>query len=45
LDDAIRVAAKTAIDVGDMQRAHALIDLLGATKQNANVLDLTRRRR
>ena len=28
LHDAIRVAAKLAIDAGDLARAHALLDLL-----------------
>jgi hypothetical protein len=39
-DDAIRTAAKLAIDAGDVVRARALLDLLDAKPKTAAVLTL-----
>jgi hypothetical protein len=45
VDDAIRVAAKAAIDAGEWARARALLDLLdGSVKPRADVVDLDRER-
>jgi hypothetical protein len=43
-DDAIRTAAKLAIDAGDMDRAAALIGLLAAKPKPAPVLTLASRK-
>jgi hypothetical protein len=42
-DDAIRSAAKVAIDAGDLNRAHALLDLLELKREPASVLTLATR--
>jgi hypothetical protein len=39
-DEAIRAAAKRAIDAGDTARARALLDLLDAKPKQATVLTL-----
>jgi len=39
-DDVIRTAAKLAIDAGDVDRAHALLDLLAAKPRPASVTPL-----
>jgi hypothetical protein len=39
-DEAIRVAAKLALDAGDLRRARALIDLLDSELRNPPVLTL-----
>jgi hypothetical protein len=43
-DEAIRVAAKVAIDAGDFTRARALIDLLDVGRRPASVAILTPRK-
>jgi hypothetical protein len=43
-DEAIRTAAKLAIDAGDVQRARALLDLLDAKPKPAPVLALATRK-
>jgi hypothetical protein len=43
-DDAIRVAAKLAIDAGDIGRARALLDALDAKPKPATVLSLAKPR-
>jgi hypothetical protein len=43
-DEAIRVAAKIAIDAGDLARARALLDLLDVGQQPASVALLTPKR-
>jgi hypothetical protein len=43
-DDAIRTAAKLAIDAGDLDRARALLDLLDAKPKTAAVLALAGRK-
>jgi hypothetical protein len=42
-DDAIRTAAKLAIDAGDTKRARALLDLLDAKPMSAPLLVLVRK--
>lgn len=42
-DEAIRVAAKVAIDAGEYERARALLDLLEVRAQAATVVPLTLR--
>jgi hypothetical protein len=39
----LRVAAKTAIDTGDLTRARALLDLLDSKASSASFLTLARR--
>jgi hypothetical protein len=43
-DEAIRVAAKLAIDAGDLARAHALLDLLDIELRREPVALLARRK-
>ena len=43
-DDAIRVAAKLAIDAGDLTRARALLDFLDVERRIARVAILTPRK-
>jgi hypothetical protein len=43
-DEAIRVAAKVAIDVGEYERARALLDLLEVRPRAATVVPLPLRR-
>ncbi len=43
-DEAIRTAAKLAIDAGDLGRARALLDLLDAKPKPAAVLTLASKR-
>ena len=40
-DEAIRTAAKLAIDDGDLDRARALLDLLGVKARSASVTPLS----
>jgi hypothetical protein len=44
-DEAIRAAAKLAVDAGDTKRARVLLDLLDAKPKAAPVLTLASRRR
>jgi uncharacterized membrane-anchored protein len=44
-DEAIRAAAKLAIDAGDTTRARSLLDLLDAKPRTAPVLTLATKRR
>jgi hypothetical protein len=43
-DDAIRLAAKVAIDRGDLARARALLDLLDARSRPMSVLTIASRK-